>query len=118
MRRSFSTRGEGGAVMEGLEPRLLLAGNLVISEFMADNTKTLKAQDGQYYDWIEICNMGATAVNLGGYYLTDTSANLMKWQVPSTPLAGGGYLVVFASDKNIAVPGQELHTNFKLAAGG
>ena len=34
---------------------------VVISEFMASNTKTLADQDGDYSDWIEIYNSGANA---------------------------------------------------------
>ena len=36
----------------------------------------------------------------------------------ATTLLPGGYLVVFASTKNRALPGSELHTNFSLSAGG
>ena len=103
--------------MEAMEPRLLLSGPLSIAEFMADNTKTLKDKDGAYSDWIEINNNGPTAVNLNGYYLTDAASNLTKWRFPSVSVAAGGYLVVFASNKNITT-GPELHTNFRLGAGG
>ena len=103
---------------EVLEARLLLASDILINEFMADNTTTLKDKDGEYCDWIEMFNGGASAADLGGWYLTDDSDDLTKWRFPSTPLAAGAYLVVFASGKNVAVSGQELHTNFKLAAAG
>jgi hypothetical protein len=103
--------------MEPMEPRLLLTGDLIISEFMADNTKTLKDKDGAYSDWLEICNTGVLPANLNGYYLTDSSGDLTKWRFPSVTVPAGGYLVVFASNKNITT-GAELHTNFKLGAGG
>src|SRR5439155_27216659 len=75
-------------------------------------------QDNDHSDWIEIRNTDATAVNLGGWSLTDDAANLTKWQFPSMSLAGNGYLVVFASGKNRAVAGQQLHTNFSLDQDG
>ncbi|MCX5672249.1 MAG: chitobiase/beta-hexosaminidase C-terminal domain-containing protein [Planctomycetota bacterium] len=103
--------------MEAMEPRLLLASTFSITEFMADNTKTLADKDGAFSDWIEINNSGLTAANLNGYYLTDSAANLTKWRFPSVNVPAGGYVVVFASDKNITT-GAELHTNFKLDAGG
>ena len=106
------------ATMESMEPRLLLTGDVVINEFMADNAHTLRDKDGAYSDWIEIHNGGASPVNLAGWFLTDDSGNLTKWQFPSTTLAANGYLVVFASGKNLAAPGQELHTNFKMDADG
>jgi len=104
-------------VLEAMEPRLLLASSFVISEFLADNTKGLKDKDGAYSDWIEINNTGPAAANLTGYYLTDSASNLTKWRFPTRAVPAGGYVVVFASDKNITT-GVELHTNFKLGAGG
>ena len=105
-------------LLEVLEARLFLTGDIIINEFMADNTRTLQDKDGAYSDWIEIYNGGTSAADLAGWYLTDSPDNLTKWRFPSTTLAAGGYLVVFASDKNLAVSGQELHTNFKLGADG
>ncbi len=89
-----------------------------ISEFMASNKSTLADENGDYSDWIEIYNPGAGAVNLEGWALTDTTNNLAKWRFPATNLAGGSFLVVFASEKDRRTPGGPLHTNFKLAAEG
>ncbi len=96
----------------------LRAAEPIISEFMAANTATLPDDDGTYSDWIEIYNPDAFAINLGGWYLTDSSANKTKWQFPSVTLPSGGYLVVFASNKNRIDPSARLHTNFALSAGG
>ncbi|HBE97219.1 MAG TPA: hypothetical protein DDW68_08600, partial [Verrucomicrobiales bacterium] len=49
---------------------------------------------------------------------TDDPTNLTKWQFPSTALNDDELLLVFASDKDRAVSGSELHTNFKLSSGG
>jgi hypothetical protein len=94
------------------------AGELVISEFLASNDGGLTDEDGDYSDWIEIHNTGGTSVNLAGWYLTDDPTDLTKWQFPSAALPGGGYLVVFASDKNRTASGGALHTSFKLSADG
>jgi len=90
----------------------------VITEFMAANASTLADEDGSFEDWIEIHNPGTTTVSLAGWYLTDSGADLRKWQFPATNLNGGGFLVVFASNKNRRVPGQPLHTDFKLSPSG
>lgn len=91
---------------------------VAITEFLASNDENLLDVDGDSSDWIELSNFGA-ATDLGGWYLTDDAANLTKWQFPlPTQLNNGDYLVLFASDKDRAVAGQELHTNFKLKAGG
>ncbi|HMC26364.1 MAG TPA: lamin tail domain-containing protein, partial [Verrucomicrobiae bacterium] len=92
--------------------------SVIISEFLAHNTGGLVDEDGDYSDWIELYNGGATAVNLGGWYLTDDAANLTKWAFPSTNIAAKGFMVVFASGKDRRVAGLPLHTSFGLASGG
>jgi hypothetical protein len=57
--------------------------NVIISEFMAFNTKGLTDQDGEYSDWIEIYNCGSTAVSLLDWSLTDKANNLTQWRVPA-----------------------------------
>ena len=89
-----------------------------ISEFLAKNSTGLQDEDGAYSDWIEICNSSTNTVNLGGWFLTDSAGNLTKWRFPSTNVPPSGFLVVFASGKNRAVPGLPLHANFSLSADG
>lgn len=89
-----------------------------ISEFMASNTSTLRDEDQAFSDWIELHNPDAAPVDLGGWYLTDTAANPTRWQFPAVTVPAGGYLVVFASNKNRRDPARELHTNFALAVEG
>lgn len=104
----FAWFGAGG-------PAGVFAG-VVISEFMADNQTVLQDEDGDYSDWIELHNPGPGTVNLGGWYLTDNPAQLTRWALPSTNLAAGAYLVVFASEKDRTSP--RLHANFKLSDSG
>ena len=89
---------------------------VVITEFMAANVRTLADRDREHSDWIELCNTGAAAANLDGWFLTDDRADLKKWRFPATTMAPGENLVVFASKKDRRVAGAELHTNFKLDA--
>ncbi len=97
----------------------IAAQQVIVSEFMASNDRTLKDEDGESSDWIEIHNAGGTAVDLSGWYLTDSATKLTRWAIPApTTLAAGGYLVVFASGKDRAVAGKQLHTDFGLKAGG
>ena len=95
-----------------------ILGQVTLNEFMAVNTRTLVDQDREYSDWIELYNAGSQPVNLAGWYLTDAKGNLAKWAFPSTPIASGGFVIVFASGKDRAVPGQELHASFKLGSDG
>ena len=93
-------------------------GQAVISEFMADNKKTLQDEDGASSDWIEIYNTSATTLNLSGWSLTVDSSHKARWQFPATNLVSHSYLVLFASGKDRAIAGQELHTDFNLKASG
>src|SRR5581483_10141297 len=94
------------------------AAQVRITEFMASNSSALADQDGDFSDWIEIQNTSATTVNLQGWSLTDSSGNLNKWIFPATNIPPNSFMIIFASGKNRAVAGQELHTNFKLSADG
>src|SRR5438093_575864 len=72
----------------------------IITEFMASNAKALADVDGDFSDWIEIYNPDAGPVSLDGWYLTDSATSKDKWKFPAITLPAGGYLVVFASNKN------------------
>ena len=89
---------------------------VLISEFMASNTRTLTDEDRDFSDWIELLNIGATNVNLNGWSLTDEADAPRKWRFPPMEVAPGETVLVFASGKNRHIPGEELHTNFKLSA--
>jgi len=104
--------------LEALEPRIVLDGGPIISEFVALNTNGLADEDGDHSDWIEIYNPTPTAIDLTGWYLTDNASSLSKWQFPAETLPAGGFIVVFASNKDRAVAGSELHTNFALSGDG
>ncbi len=94
-------------------------GEPVISEFMAANDgAAVVDEDGDSSDWVEIHNPSAATAHLAGYYLTDDPLDLQKWAFPAVELEPLGYLVVFASAKDHAAAGAELHTSFKLDADG
>ena len=89
---------------------------VTINEMMSANVSVLQDEDGDYSDWIELYNPGNLTVNLIGYGLSDKINDLHKWQFPNLILAGGDYLVVFASGKDRSGP--EYHTNFKIKSSG
>jgi len=96
----------------------LLAQEVVITEFMASNSSVLQDEDLDYEDWIEIYNQSEASVNLSGWHLTDDAINLTKWTFPDIVLGTGEIVVIFASNKDRAEAGEELHTNFKLSSSG
>ena len=93
-----------------------------INEWMADNKTTLTdPADNDYEDWFELFNPGTNAVDLSGYYLSDTLTNTTQWAIPDgTIIPARGYLLVWADGET----GQnspsraDLHANFSLAKGG
>ena len=90
---------------------------VVINEFLAWNTNGIIDQDGDRSDWIELRNTDVMPIDVAGWHLTDEVDLPGKWTLPSTTIAAGGYLRIFASGKDRAVSGQELHTNFSLEPG-
>ena len=109
----------------------IVRGQLLISEFMADNQSTLTDEDGTASDWLEIWNSTNATVNLGGLFLTDQAAIPNLWALPAWTLGPNQYLIIFASAKDRkppqAVAGQDnpgtfaqphLHANFKLSKTG
>jgi hypothetical protein len=97
--------------------------NLFINEFLASNVSGYadnSSGTAEYDDWIEIYNASDVAVNIGGLYLSDDSANPFKSKIPNnapsvTTIQPGGYLILWAD----GTPGQgPTHLNFSLSAAG
>jgi hypothetical protein len=94
------------------------ANGLIINEFVAVNDTGLLDEDSDASDWIEIFNSSSNQIDLTDLYLTDNDTSLTQWRFPAVQLNANSYLVIFASNKDRRVVGQELHTNFKLSGGG
>ncbi|MGI9244500.1 MAG: lamin tail domain-containing protein, partial [Verrucomicrobiales bacterium] len=129
--RCFAQNSAGAAWADStLSFTTLDTSELIITEFMAANDGGLTNDPNDWYpianqvpgttdDWIEIHNSGNATLDLGGWHLTDDPATPSKWTFPaSTTLAAGGYLIVYASGDNAPDLNGNLHTNFKLSAGG
>jgi hypothetical protein len=98
-----------------LLPCFAFSQHVIINEIMASNQTTIRDEDGDAPDYIELYNSGAGPVQLEGYGLSDDPAT-RKWRFGSAVLAPGEYLIVFASDKNRKTT--NWHTNFKISASG
>lgn len=89
---------------------------VVINELMASNSSTVADQDGEYDDWVELYNMGGSAYDLSGHFLTDNHKRKTKWRFPAgTSIAGNGFLIVWCDGDTLQAG---LHTNFSLSAAG
>ena len=95
---------------------------IAINEWMASNTRTLvDPSTSKYEDWFELYNYGPDAIDLSGYYLTDTLGNWNKWRIPNgTLLASHAFLLCWADNDNSGTntTGNALHTSFNLAKSG
>lgn len=90
--------------------------SVVINEFMASNTETAADENSEFEDWVELFNNSNSAVNLGGWFLTDNPDNLDKWEFPAnTSIPANGYIIIWADEDSSQGP---LHANFKLSASG
>ncbi|MFN0202723.1 MAG: CotH kinase family protein [Bacteroidia bacterium] len=85
-----------------------------INEYSCSNKTTITDNYGENEDWIELYNAGATAVNLGGYFLSDKPTDPTKWMIPAgLTLNAGARKLIWASGLDIVV-GTNYHANFKL----
>ena len=68
----------------------VMAPPVLVNEFLVDNSS------GAYNDWVELYNPTASAVNLTGWALNDTTS---KMKSLSGSIAANGYLVVYVSNR-------------------
>ncbi len=96
---------------------LLVAGSahsqVIINEYSCSNMNGPLDNYGENEDWIELYNTTGAPIDLTGYYLSDKSSNLLKWQIPSGNIAANSHKMVMCSKRN-TVNGNELHPNFNL----
>ncbi|NBP25302.1 MAG: hypothetical protein EBU81_12275, partial [Proteobacteria bacterium] len=93
-------------------------GGVILSEVVPDNQKTLRDEEGDYEDWIELQNVTDQDIPLAGWHLSDDPVNPHPWTFPEITLPARGFLVVFASGKNRSSVTNRLHTDFKLKSEG
>jgi hypothetical protein len=93
---------------------------LFVNEWMPRNSGTVRdPADNGADDWFEIYNGGTQAIDLGGFFLTDTAVVPTQYQVPNNGryrIPAGGFLVVWADDSpnQNAANRPDLHVNFQL----
>ena len=87
-------------------------GEVVINELLAHS----HAGDP---DWIELHNTTDTAINIGGWFLSDSSVDFMKYEIAAgTTIEPFGYFVLY-EDLNFNNPGDPgCHVPFALSENG
>jgi hypothetical protein len=108
-RPSAEAGGSPGRDDTGQLPAL---GDVVINELLAHS----HAGDP---DWIELHNTTDTAINIGGWFLSDSSTDFMKYEIAAeTTIEPFGYFVLY-EDLNFNNPGDPgCHVPFSLSENG
>jgi len=115
-RSYFPAGAEHHLMIFSVEAEVVQEKKVVINEFMASNSNTVRDEAGEFEDWIELHNISTEDVNLSAYYITDNPSNLTKFALPAgTILKAGAYMIIWADEDQEQGP---LHVNFKLSAGG
>ncbi|MBL7904012.1 MAG: CotH kinase family protein [Bacteroidales bacterium] len=87
---------------------------VVINEYSCSNFSSFPDNYGAYEDWIELYNTGSSAVDIGGYYLSDKADNPKGWQIPAgITIPANGFKLFWASGRDEVNLGS-YHTDFKL----
>ena len=55
---------------------------------------------------------------MNGWFLTDSAVIPAKWRIPTLVIPAGNRVIIFASGKDRAIAGAELHTSFKMKKEG
>ena len=91
--------------------------DLRINEIMASNLLTIKDENGDSSDWVELYNPDSVAVILQGWALSDSASNPLMWSFGNVSIQPGQRLVVWASSKN-RPNGPQIHTSWAISASG
>lgn len=109
-----------------------VSAQLYINEIAAKNASAVFDPDfGEFSDYIELFNAGKQAIKLGNYQLTDNPLKRDKWIFPDTVIQAGGFLLLWADNRNklvgdtaycvyrdATVKTSMLHTSFALSGDG
>lgn len=99
-----------------IEAKSVTEKTIVINEFMASNTGVILDDNNETEDWIELYNTTSNAIDMSGFFISDSKDNLTKFEFASgTTIPANGYLIVWADEDKTQ---GTLHANFKLTASG
>ena len=116
--RQFLKRAILPLLLLWLLPLVSAGADVYINEVMASNGFY---ENGEAYDWIELYNDGKKTVDLGGWYLSDSKKNPLKWSFPEgAKIKAGGYVTVFCTGEEDHTPGKgdTFYTGYSISASG
>lgn len=88
-----------------------------LNEFMPSNASTLVGPDGAYCDWIELYNTTGAEVDLGGYGISDSATQPLKYTLPAgTKIPANGVLLIYCTGRETPDGSEKIEAPFSLAA--
>ena len=87
--------------------------NIVINEVCSNNYSSLKGENGDYPDYIELYNAGNKSISLKNYSLSDSKNGMEKSRIGDIVIEAQSYAVIYADDKK-----EKGHVNFKVNKNG
>ncbi len=99
----------------GKEPTPVSHASVRINELSSSN-HNYQDETGDTDDWIELMNLGDTAIDLTGYYIADTANNRLKFEIGSgNTIEPGGLLLLWADGQKEQ---GSNHLTFKFSSEG
>lgn len=90
-----------------------------LEEIVASNSRLRPDESGVVHDYVVLRNTSDDAMDIGGWYLSDTPRLPRLWKFPqNVVIPGGGTLVVYCSGLNRVDDAAHLHTSFRLSSEG
>ena len=87
-------------------------GDVVINELLANSP-------GGTPDWIELCNTTGTAIDISGWFLSDSNDNLFKYEIANgTTIGPNGYFVLYEDPNFGNTNDPASHEPFALSENG
>ena len=100
------------------DPEAVVDPEIVVNEFLANSENCCLDSSSEIESFIELYNISAYPINIGGWFLTDSLDDPLKWRVPDldeaiTTIAPGSFITI-VPDKDIDQG--ILHANFNMSS--
>ena len=90
---------------------------VVINEVCAKNT-VYPAEDGNFYDWIELYNGSTASVDLSGCGLSDKESDPFRYTFPTNTVIGAGQRLIVFCDSLIPDDAGQYRAHFGMSTSG
>ena len=91
---------------------------VVVSRAMASNPGLCYPLEGDYYDWLELTNLGDSPVNLKGWHIADSMDLRGAFTLGDVQLPVGGSVIVYCDDAPANAPEDAIFCGFRLSTEG